>query len=127
MQVIAGGITGGAHITNGIPGVHRGSFGRAQFAHMGVKRGQAAAMVDNHIIAIGCAAAGDNHRARLGRHDGRAVGRRDIHARMQLILACDGMFAVAEPAGHPPVAAGQREGIAAAGLDRRHALIALTA
>ena len=70
VQVRAGAVTGASYIADHLARGYGGALGNRQAAHMSVKSGNAAAMVDHKISAVAAAPA-----ARAGK-DNRAVGRR---------------------------------------------------
>src|SRR5699024_4843375 len=80
MAVVAGGNTGGPHITNDVTALnrlpHTASLGR----HMPVKRGPAVPMVNHNIVAITPMGAGRNNLARIRGIDRRTIRRTDISA-----------------------------------------------
>ncbi len=82
MQVVACAIAGAAYITNNLPCRYRFACGNGSLRHVGIPRGQARAVIQQHLIAVAVVPAADQHRAAVGSQDGRTLRRGNIRAAM---------------------------------------------
>ena len=82
MQVVAGTVTGTAYINYNLPCRYRFPCGNGSLRHVGVPRGQARAVIQQHLIAVAVVPAADQHRAAVGGEDGCALRRGNIRAAM---------------------------------------------
>ena len=82
MQVVAGAVTGTAYITYNLPCRYRFPCGNGSLRHVGVPRGQARAIIHQHLIAGVVVPAADQHRAAVGSQDMCAPWRRNVSAVM---------------------------------------------
>ena len=73
VQVRPGGVAGGSGDTDHIPLVHILPHLHLPAGHVGIQRGIAAAVGDDHIVAVGAAVLGHDDRAGLGCVDGAGV------------------------------------------------------
>ena len=71
MQVVAGAVTGTAYITYNLPCRYRFPCGNGSLHYMGVSRGQACTVIQQHLIAVAVVPAADQHRAAVGSEDRR--------------------------------------------------------
>ena len=78
MNVVGGGVTGAAHLTQDLPGAYRLAFRYAEFVHMRIERDEFVAMIDHYHLAIAAHPAGITHFARRGGYERRAEIRADI-------------------------------------------------
>ena len=85
MQVETCAVAGAAYIPNNLPCRYRFTCGNGSLRHMGVPRGQARAVIQQHLIAIAVVPAADQNRAAVGSQDGCAFRRGNIRAAMPSI------------------------------------------
>ena len=95
MQVVSRGIPRAAYITYNLPCRYRFPCGNGSLRHVGVPRGQARAVIQQHLIAVAVVPAADQHRAAVGSEDGCALRRGNI---------CAAMPGIAESVHFPEVA-----------------------
>ena len=99
VQMRAGGVAGRADIADRLALGDLLAGGHCDGAHVAVERGDAVAMVDDDTIAVAGHGAGRDDRAAVGRNDGRAVARADVHAGVVLLRLVDRVVAPAELRG----------------------------
>ena len=87
---------------------------------MGVEGGQAAAVVNHHVVAVATMILGCNNSAGQGRPDGGASGYRQIHAGMAPGLPGEGVPPVAKLRGDPALPARTNGGAEAVRPDEGH-------
>ena len=63
MQVVAGAVAGAAYIPYNLPCRYRFPCGDGSLRHVGVPRGQASAVIQQHLIAVAVVPAADQHRS----------------------------------------------------------------
>ena len=80
MQVEACAVAGIAYITYNLPCRYRFTCGNGSLRHVGVPRGQARAVIQQHLIAVAVVPAADQHRAAVGSQDRCALRRWNIRA-----------------------------------------------
>ena len=82
MQVVACAVAGIAYITYNLPCRYRFTCGNGSLRHVGVLRGQARAIIQQHLIAVAVVSAADQHRAAVGSQDMCALWRGNVSAAM---------------------------------------------
>ena len=82
MQVVACAVAGIAYITYNLPCRYRFTCGNGSLRHVGVLRGQARAVIQQHLIAVAVVPAADQHRAAVGSEDRCALRRGNVRATM---------------------------------------------
>ena len=82
MQVEACAVAGIAYITYNLSCRYRFTCGNGSLRHVGVPRGQARAVIQQHLIAVAVVPAADQHRAAVGSQDGCALRGWNIRAAM---------------------------------------------
>ena len=71
MQVVAGAVAGIAYITYDLSCRYRFPCGNGSLRHVGISRGQARAVIRQHLIAVAVVPTADQHRAAVGSEDRR--------------------------------------------------------
>ena len=82
MQVVACAVAGIAYITYNLPCRYRFTCGNGSLRHVGVPRGQARAVIQQHLIAVAVVPAADQHRVAVGSQDMCALWRGNVSAEM---------------------------------------------
>ena len=82
MQVVACAVAGAAYITYNLPCRYRFPCGDGSLRHVGVPRGQARAVIQQHLIAVAVVPAADQHRTAVGGEDRRTLRCGNVRAAM---------------------------------------------
>ena len=80
MQVETCAVAGIAYITYNLPCRYRFTCGNGSLRHMGIPRGQARAVIQQHLIAVAVVPAADQHRTAVGGEDRRTLRRGNVRA-----------------------------------------------
>ena len=80
MQVETCAVAGIADIAYNLPCRYRFPCGNGSLRHVGVPRGQAHAVIRQHLIAVAVVPTADQHRAAVGSEDRRTLRRGNIQS-----------------------------------------------